>query len=99
MAESIESMTLQEKVKKTEQLVRELIEHLDLGFSPKLKKLQKISRVGKSRSQLEEIGDITIRTHVSLVLDSEKFSQELFEKLTSYTSAIEKDMDQVLYGE
>jgi hypothetical protein len=44
MAESIESMTLQEKVKKTEQLVRELIEHLELGFSPKLKKLQKISR-------------------------------------------------------
>jgi hypothetical protein len=99
MAESIESMTLQEKVKKTEQLMRELIEHLDLGFSPKLKKLQKISRVGKSQSQLEEIGDLTIRTHVALVLESEKFSQELFAKLTLYTSAIESDMDQVLYGE
>jgi hypothetical protein len=99
MAESIESMTLQEKVKKTEQLVRELIEHLELGFSPKLKKLQKISRVGKSRSQLEEIGDLTIRTHVSHVLESEKFTRDLFEKLASYTSAIESDMDQVLYGE
>ena len=99
MADSIESMTLQEKVKRTEQLLRELIDHLDLGFSPKLKKLQKISRVGKSRSQLEEIGDLTIRTHVSQVLDSEKFSQALFEKLSLYTSAIEEDMKQVLYGE
>jgi len=99
MEDSIEGMTLQEKVKKSEVLVRELIEHLELGFLPKLKNLQKISRVGRSQSQLEEIADLTIRTHVSQMLDSEQFTESLFEKLSNLTTALEKDMNDVLYGE
>jgi len=99
MSDSIEGMTLQEKVKKSEVLVREMIEHLELGFLPKLKKLQKISRVGRSQSQLEEIADLTIRTHVSQMLESEQFTESLFEKLSALTNALEKDMNDVLYGE
>jgi len=98
MDHSIESMTLHEKVKKTEVLVRELIEHMELGFLPKLKSLQKISRVGSSRSQLEEIADLTIRNHVSQVLESEQFTESLFEKLSSLTNALEKDMNDVMDG-
>lgn len=99
MSDSIEGMTLQEKVKKSEVLVRELLEHLELGFLPKLKKLQKISRVGRSQSQLEEIADLTIRTHVSQMLESEQFTESLFEKLSTLTNALEKDLNDVLYGE
>ncbi|MBD3675483.1 MAG: hypothetical protein HUJ26_18375 [Planctomycetaceae bacterium] len=98
MSDSTDAMTLQEKVKKSEVLVRELIEHLELGFLPKLKKLYKISRVGKSRSQLEEIADLTIRTHVSQMLESEQFTEDLFEKLSTLTTALEKDMNDVLHG-
>lgn len=98
MSDSIDAMTLQEKVKKSEVLVRELIEHLELGFLPKLKKLHKLSRVGKSRSQLEDIADLTIRNHVSQMLESEQFTEDLFEKLSTLTTALEKDMNDVLYG-
>jgi len=68
MDHSIEGMTLQDKVKNSELLVREMIEHLELGFLPKLKNLQKISRVSNNLSQLEEIADLTIRNHVVQVL-------------------------------
>jgi hypothetical protein len=98
MDHSIESMTLQDKVKKSEVLVREMIEHLELGFLPKLKNLQKISRVGNSQSQLEEIADLTVRNHVVQVLESEQFTESLFEKLSVLTDALEKDMNDVLYG-
>ncbi|MDG2390331.1 MAG: hypothetical protein P8M30_13550 [Planctomycetaceae bacterium] len=98
MDHSIESMTLQDKVKKSEVLVREMIEHLELGFLPKLKNLQKISRVGNSQSQLEDIADLTVRNHVVQVLESEQFTESLFEKLSVLTNALEKDMNDVLYG-
>ena len=99
MDKSIEGMTLQDKVKKTDVLVREIMEHLELGFLPKIKSLQKISRVGRSQSQLEEIGDLTLRNHVAQVLESEQFTEELFEKLSVLTKAIQADMNDVLYGE
>jgi hypothetical protein len=99
MDHSIEGMTLQDKVKNSELLVREMIEHLELGFLPKLKNLQKISRVSNNLSQLEEIADLTIRNHVVQVLESEQFTESLFEKLSLLTSALEKDMNDVMYGE
>lgn len=99
MDHSIEGMTLQDKVKNSELLVREIIEHLELGFLPKLKNLQKISRVSNNLSQLEEIADLTIRNHVVQVLESEQFTESLFEKLSLLTSALEKDMNDVMYGE
>jgi len=99
MDHSIEGMTLQDKVKNSELLVREMIEHLELGFLPKLKNLQKISRVSNNLSQLEEIANLTIRNHVVQVLESEQFTESLFEKLSLLTSALEKDMNDVMYGE
>lgn len=90
-------MTLQEKVKNTELLVREIIEHLEMGFLPKLKTLQKIARVGRSQHQLEEIGDLTIRTHVAQVIESEKFTESLYHQLEAITAALEQDMRKVLY--
>lgn len=99
MGKSIEGMTLQEKVKNTELLIRELIQHLEMGFVPKLKQLQKVSRVGKSQSQLEDIADLTVRNHVSQVIETEQFTDELYQRLKEYTEALEKDMQTVIYGE
>jgi hypothetical protein len=97
MEHAIENMTLQEKVKRTELLIRELIEHLEMGFLPKIQNLQKASRVGRSQTALQEIADITIRTQVAQVLESEKFTEALYERLTALMGALEHDMTKVLY--
>ncbi len=93
----IDKMTLQEKVKNTERLLRELIEHLERGFVPKLHALHKLAKVSRDMNQLEEIGDLTIRTHVAQVLESEKFTDSLYEKLAAFAEALEQDMKKVLY--
>ena len=98
MAKLIESMTTQEKVKNTELLVRELIQHLEMGFLPKLKKLSKVTRLGRANSKLEEIGDLTIRLHVSQVTESERFTESIHERLIEFIEALEIDMQNVVHG-
>jgi hypothetical protein len=98
MVKPLESMTTQEKVKNTELLVRELIQHLEMGFLPKLKRLSKVTRLGRANSKLEEIGDLTIRLHVSQVTESERFTESIHERLIELIQALEVDMQNVVHG-
>ncbi|HUG19866.1 MAG TPA: hypothetical protein VMM56_12860 [Planctomycetaceae bacterium] len=98
MSLPINSMTTQEKVKNTELLVRELIQHLEMGFLPKLKRLSKVTRLGRANSKLEEIGDLTIRLHVSQVTESERFTETIHARLMELIEALEVDMQNVVHG-
>lgn len=98
MSVPIDSMTTQEKVKNTELLVRELIQHLEMGFLPRLKRLSKVTRLGRANAKLEEIGDLTVRLHVSQVTESERFTETIHERLMELIEALEIDINNVVHG-
>ena len=87
----IEQLTLREKFTDAERLLRELIDHLEKGFLPKLYELQKLVRVSASQSADEPIEDLTVYTHAENVLESEQFTLKMYQRLHSLLESINAD--------
>ena len=96
MSPSIEHMTLREKLRDAGRGARELIEHLELGFVPKVHDLRKVARQHDPSSGNPPVADVTIRSYVSSVLESERFTVGLNESLENYLNSIKKDVSEVL---
>lgn len=94
MSSTLESLPLREKFTNAERLTRELIEHLEQGFLPKLKKLR-----GVTRKDDESVTDRTVRDHCKRLLDSDDFTHDLADKLQEYLDHISRDMNLMVYGE
>ncbi len=84
----IDQMTLREMFTNAESLLRDLVEHLDKSFHPKLRILAESVRSYNIPDERDEIHDSTIRTHVSTLLGSDDYSQAFFQKLDRYLQAI-----------
>lgn len=96
MAErSIDQLTLRELFKDAERLTREMIEHLDQGFTPKSRSLTRLVSPAPGDPEHDHIEDLTIRNQVSEVLKSEDFTNQLHEKLTRYYAAIDRSASQI----
>lgn len=77
-------------------LVRELIEHLEQSFHPKLRALEEVVRSHKTPEERNQIGDSTVRNQVASVLESDDFSQKLLQRLDGCLEAIHKGSQQAL---
>jgi hypothetical protein len=84
----VEQLTLRELFANTETLIRELNEHLQQSFRPKVGRLAELVRPGMSAEDRDAIADSTIRTHVAAVLSSDDYSQALLEKLDRHLAEI-----------
>ncbi len=96
MGSSIDHLTLREKLRDAARGIRELIEHLELGFVPKVHELRKLSRQHDSTSGSPPVADVTIRSYVSSVLESDRFTAGLNESLENYLNSIKKDVSDVV---
>ena len=96
MSSSIDHLTLREKLREAEHVLRELTEHLEMGFIPKVHELKKLSRQHDPASGLPPVADLTIRSYVSSVFESDRFSGGLVESLEKYLNAIQKDVSEVI---
>lgn len=94
----IEQLTLREMCIDAERLTRELIEHLDQGFIPKANSLSKTAKAGLEDNPLEPISDLTIRTRAAELLESEKFTNQLYERLSRYFAAIDQGVAKIRNG-
>lgn len=96
MAErSVNQLTLRELFKGAERLTRELAEHIDQGFNPKLRALSRLVTPTPGEPEYGEIEDLTIRNHAVEVLKSEDFTNQLYEKLAEYYEAIEQNIQRI----
>jgi hypothetical protein len=96
-----EQMTLREKFKLGGVVVRELIEHLEQGFSPKIGELERLVRPadGSATYRLDEdetVTDVTVRHQTAELLESEDFTDDLFERTFQLLAAIDKEVAAIL---
>lgn len=99
MAEQLlETQPLRERFREAERLTRELIQHLELGFMPKMQEVRRIARKATTPNQMDDIADNTIRTSVDAVLTSHEYSLDLTRKLERYLQSIEKEVNEIVVG-
>lgn len=79
-------LTMREKIRDCEHLARELAEHWQQNFLPKVADLQTVSNPTPGNE--ERVADITVRSSVAAVLESERFAAEREEDLGQYVTAI-----------
>lgn len=96
----LDNMTLREKYKAADVIVRELIEHIELGFLPKVRELERSVEPQESsgvyRLPKHSATDRTIRDEVSVVLESELFTDDVFEQLRNLLESIDVDVADIL---
>ncbi len=96
----LDNMTLREKYKAADVIVRELIEHIELGFLPKVRELERLvepqEASGVYRLQERSATDRTIRDEVGVVLESELFTDDVFEQLRDLLESIDVDVADIL---
>lgn len=96
MSSTIDHLTLREKLRDAARSVRELIEHIEHGFVPKVHELRKLTRQHDPASGTPPVADVTIRSYVSAVLESDRFTVGLNESLENYLNSIQKDVSEVV---
>ena len=89
---SIDNLPLRELILGAQQFSRELEEHLEQGFLPKVEKLE--AAIRPADQEKVPITDKTIRRQVQDILDSHKFADQLMVKVENYLIAIEKSLHQ-----
>lgn len=96
MSSDIERFTLREKIRESARGLRELIDHLEMGFVPKVHELRKLCRQHDPTSGAPPVADVTIRSYVLSVVESERFTVGLNESLENYLNSIRKDVSEVI---
>ena len=86
-------MTLRQKLMEADKLARELMDHLERGFIPKVHNLRRVTRHG-SEVENESIPDLTGRSTADLVLDSAAFTSELAKGLEQFLAAVQVEVNQ-----
>ncbi len=91
----IEQLTLVEIFSQTDQLTRELCDHLEQGFLPKVESLQGLVDAAQQKTDQQQATDFTVHSQVANALSSDDFTQQLCTKLDRFLRAI----DQTVQGE
>ncbi len=93
----IQQQTLREQFTFVEQLIKELVDHLEHHLLPKVNDLKKLVQGELKGEAVHE--DVTVRTHANNVLDSIRFSDEVCDKMTAYFTSINQSVSQIVSAE
>lgn len=89
----LEDMTLQERLQKADYLNRELSEHLQQAYLPKLAALRSVAKIYDPA----EVSDNQILEHTLAVIEAEDFTEKLYVKLRECLDSISKEMGPMLF--
>ncbi len=93
---NIDHLTLHEKFNQLEHLSRDLIQHLEKGFLPKATKLSLLlKKKAQEDDNEEEVKDITVRNQVHVLLDSERYTDQLYRKISAYCESIDRSISEI----
>lgn len=80
-------MTLRDRVVAAIRLNRELVEHLEQGFVPKVHSLRRVTRAERAGDAAPP-GDKTVHASAGTVLESDHFTVGVYQKLMSHCESI-----------
>lgn len=86
----IEQLTLRGLFGNAEWLMRELDEHLEQSFLPRIRALDQVVQSHANPGERDEIPDTTVRSRVAAMLASDDFSQKLVLQLENHLTAIDE---------
>ncbi|MFO0977348.1 MAG: hypothetical protein U0996_13190 [Planctomycetaceae bacterium] len=92
MEDTPENYPLVERFHKAEYLARELTEHLQQSFLPKLSELRHASKVYDPAS----VSDQEMLDRMNALMSSEDFANGVFDKLLKYLRSIEAETKQIM---
>jgi hypothetical protein len=93
---SIQSLTLREMLIEAERLSRELSEHLDQSFIPKCLELTRLVRpINGEPPDVRALEDVTLRTQAARILETDTFTDKVFQQLLDYCQAIEGAVNKI----
>lgn len=93
----IEQLTLRELFSQAEMLVRELNEHLEQSFTPKVRAIEEMVRAHRHPEEASQIADSSVRSSVATLLGSDDFSQRLLSKLERFLVAIDDGAQKAIH--
>ena len=93
---SAKHLTLRELFTAAERQSRDLVTHLDLNFLPKVEALGKLVRPPREGDDRPPVPDVTIRNQTSQVIESEKYTAQLYAQLEEYIRAIDESVGQIV---
>ena len=92
----IEQLTLRQLFTEASRQSRDVINHLEQGFLPKVYSLVKLLPKNASDSQLSEIEDVTVYNSAQNVLQSEQFTHQQHQNLEKLLTAIDAAANQLV---
>ena len=89
-------LTLRELFIEAERLNRELIEHLEQGFLPKVQNLARLVGPGYVDAHGHPAGDLTMRNTAAQVLESEAYTEQLYGRIRDHCEAIDREVARII---
>ena len=89
---SLENLPLRELFTDAVRLTREMIDHLEHNLVPKANDLSGLVEMDGDETDIKEV---TIRNHTSRLLESEKFTRQLYKKMNAYYEQIDRSVAKI----
>lgn len=93
MKESVESMTLREKLTEADRLLREMVDHLENGFIPKTRLLSRALQ--EHQNNTVQLSDTAVRQQAAEVIDTNRFTERLYGKVEALLLSIDRDVNEI----
>ena len=78
---------------------RELIDHLERNLIPRTRELHDLVKPDSPFADSgNQVQDVTVRNHVASLLESQEFTERLFEKTSQYLTAIDQELTKLTGG-
>jgi hypothetical protein len=94
MGKSPDELTLRDRVVAAIRLNRELVEHLDQGFVPKVHQLRRVTRPPKAGDDAPP-GDKTVHAQAAAVLEADHFTVDVYQQLIAHCESIRKSVQEL----
>lgn len=96
---SVDGLTLRQKFIDAGKLMRELSDHLDRNLRTRARDLRRLAKQGRSDLDGDEVKDVSIRSAVRRLCESDDYSRQTYVKVNEYLESIQRDVKKLAEGE
>lgn len=93
----IEEMTLRDRVAAAQRLSRDLVEHLDQGFIPKVHQLRRVTRSDSQGVDKEQgPSDRTVHSAAAGVLEADHYTVKVYQRLIAHGESVRRSVHEII---